>query len=60
MIAGNPCSRNDQWSEAARRQLLAEIVPLYRLRGTVGALSRYLETGTPRPTPRRPGFDTER
>jgi DNA-binding transcriptional ArsR family regulator len=24
------------------------------------ALSRYLETGTPRPKPRKPGFDTER
>jgi phage tail-like protein len=34
---------DDRWHEAARRQLLAEIVPLYRRRGTVWSLSRYLE-----------------
>lgn len=34
---------DDRWHEAARRRLVAEIVPLYRRRGTVGALSRYLE-----------------
>jgi phage tail-like protein len=32
-----------RWAEAARRQLVAEIVDLYRLRGTVWALGRYLE-----------------
>jgi phage tail-like protein len=34
---------DDRWPEAARRQLVAEIVPLYRRRGTVAALSRYIE-----------------
>jgi phage tail-like protein len=34
---------DDRWPDAARRQLVAEIVPLYRRRGTLGALSRYLE-----------------
>lgn len=34
---------DDRWHEAARRRLVAEIVPLYRRRGTVWALSRYLE-----------------
>ncbi|MFC3744983.1 phage tail protein [Paractinoplanes deccanensis] len=34
---------DDRWPEAARRRLLAEIVPLYRRRGTAGALTRYLE-----------------
>lgn len=32
-----------RWAEAARRQLVAEIAALYRLRGTVWALGRYLE-----------------
>lgn len=32
-----------RWAEAARRQLVAEIVALYRLRGTVWALARYIE-----------------
>jgi phage tail-like protein len=32
-----------RWAEAARRQLVAEIVALYRLRGTVWALGRYIE-----------------
>ncbi len=34
---------DDRWPEDARRRLVAEIVPLYRRRGTLGALSRYLE-----------------
>lgn len=34
---------DDRWAENARRQLVAEIVPLYRRRGTPGALRRYLE-----------------
>ena len=34
---------DDRWALAARRQLVAEIVQLYRLRGTVWALRRYLE-----------------
>jgi phage tail-like protein len=34
---------DDRWPETARRRLIAEIVPLFRRRGTVGALSRYLE-----------------
>ena len=34
---------DDRWAENARRQLVAEIVRLYRLRGTIGALRRYLE-----------------
>ena len=34
---------DDRWTETARRRLVAEIVPLYRLRGTVWALSRYVE-----------------
>jgi len=34
---------DSRWAEAARRQLIAEIVDLYRLRGTVWALGRYIE-----------------
>jgi phage tail-like protein len=34
---------DERWAEAARRQLVAEIVQLFRLRGTVWALSRYIE-----------------
>lgn len=34
---------DDRWAEAARRQLIAEIVPLYRLRGTMWSLGRYIE-----------------
>ncbi|GAA3650857.1 phage tail protein [Nocardioides ginsengisoli] len=34
---------DDRWAEAARRQLVAEIAPLYRMRGTLGALGRYLQ-----------------
>ncbi|MGH3774184.1 MAG: phage tail protein [Pseudonocardiaceae bacterium] len=34
---------DDRWHEVARRRLVAEIVPLYRRRGTVWALSRYIE-----------------
>jgi len=34
---------DDRWHETARRRLVAEIAPLYRRRGTVWALSRYLE-----------------
>jgi phage tail-like protein len=34
---------DDRWHEAARRRLVAEIVLLYRRRGTVWALSRYIE-----------------
>jgi phage tail-like protein len=34
---------DDRWPPGARRQLVAEIVPLYRLRGTAWALSRYIE-----------------
>ncbi len=34
---------DERWPLAARRQLLAEAATLYRRRGTVGALSRYLE-----------------
>jgi phage tail-like protein len=33
---------DDRWAEAARRRLVAEIVPLYRRRGTLGALARYI------------------
>lgn len=33
---------DDRWAEAARRRLVAEIVPLYRRRGTVWALGRYI------------------
>jgi phage tail-like protein len=40
---------DDRWPEAARRRLVAEIVPLYRRRGTVGALTRYLELFLGRP-----------
>ena len=40
---------DDRWPEVARRRLLTEIVPLYRRRGTVGALSRYLELFLGRP-----------
>ncbi len=32
-----------RWAPAARRQLVAEIVPLYRRRGTTVSLSRYIE-----------------
>jgi phage tail-like protein len=34
---------DDRWALSARRQLLAEIVPLYRRRGTLASLSRYIE-----------------
>ncbi|TDW77143.1 phage tail protein [Kribbella pratensis] len=34
---------DDRWAEAARRQLIAEVVTLYRRRGTLGSLQRYLE-----------------
>ena len=34
---------DNRWAEAARRQLIAEIVLLYRRRGTVWSLSRYIE-----------------
>jgi phage tail-like protein len=34
---------DSRWAEAARRQLVAEIVPLYRKRGTVWSLSRYIQ-----------------
>ncbi len=34
---------DERWHETARRRLVAEIVPLYRRRGTLGALARYLE-----------------
>jgi phage tail-like protein len=34
---------DERWPVAARRQLIAEAAMLFRLRGTVGALSRYLE-----------------
>jgi phage tail-like protein len=34
---------DERWAANARRQLVAEIVALYRLRGTVWALSRYIE-----------------
>lgn len=40
---------DDRWPEHARRRLLAEIVALYRRRGTVGALTRYLELYLGRP-----------
>ena len=33
---------DDRWAEAARRRLVSEIVPLYRRRGTVWALGRYI------------------
>jgi phage tail-like protein len=34
---------DDRWAEAARRQLIAEVATLYRRRGTLGSLRRYLE-----------------
>ncbi|MEO1058357.1 MAG: phage tail protein, partial [Actinomycetota bacterium] len=34
---------DDRWAEAARRQLVSEIAELYRRRGTLGALVRYIE-----------------
>ena len=34
---------DDRWAEQARRQLVSEIVGLYRRRGTLWALGRYLE-----------------
>jgi phage tail-like protein len=34
---------DDRWAEASRRQLVAEIVWLYRRRGTLWALGRYIE-----------------
>jgi phage tail-like protein len=34
---------DDRWAEAARRRLVAEIAALYRRRGTVWALGRYIE-----------------
>jgi phage tail-like protein len=40
---------DDRWPEQARRRLLAEIVALYRRRGTAGALTRYLELYLGRP-----------
>jgi phage tail-like protein len=39
---------DDQWDEAKRRQLIAEAVELYRWRGTVYGLKRYLEIYTGR------------
>ena len=39
---------DDQWDEAKRRQLIAEAVELYRWRGTVRGLKRYLEIYTGR------------
>jgi len=32
-----------RWADNARRQLVAEIAPLYRMRGTLWALGRYLQ-----------------
>ena len=34
---------DERWSEGARRQLLAEVICLWRRRGTLGALTRMLE-----------------
>jgi phage tail-like protein len=34
---------DERWSEASRRQLLAEVIWLWRRRGTLGALARLLE-----------------
>ena len=34
---------DERWSEAARRQMLAEVICLFRRRGTLGALTRMLE-----------------
>ncbi len=34
---------DERWSEAARRQMLAEAICLFRRRGTLGALTRMLE-----------------
>lgn len=34
---------DDRWAEAAQRQLIQEIVPLYRRRGTLWSISRYIE-----------------
>ena len=34
---------DERWAVAARRQLVAEIVELYRRRGTLSALGRYIE-----------------
>jgi phage tail-like protein len=34
---------DERWSEASRRQLLAEVICLWRRRGTLGALTRMLE-----------------
>ena len=33
---------DDRWAAAARRRLVREIVPLYRRRGTLGALTTYI------------------
>jgi phage tail-like protein len=33
---------DDRWAEAARRRLVAEVVTLYRRRGTLRALARYI------------------
>jgi phage tail-like protein len=49
---------DDRWAEAARRRLVAEIAVLYRRRGTLGALQRYLEiflAGDTASRPARPG-----
>src|SRR6185437_8475371 len=49
---------DDRWAEAARRRLVAEIAVLYRRRGTLGALQRYLEiflAGDAAGLPSRPG-----
>jgi phage tail-like protein len=37
---------DEEWDEVKRRALIAEAVQLYRLRGTVGGLKRYLEIYT--------------
>jgi phage tail-like protein len=37
---------DEEWDEAKRRALIAEAVQLYRLRGTVSGLKRYLEIYT--------------
>ena len=37
---------DEEWDEAKRRQLIAEAVQLYRWRGTVKGLKRYLEIYT--------------
>ena len=37
---------NEDWPEEKKRRLRAEIVPLYRIRGTLASLQRYLEIYT--------------